>query len=401
MARFDGTSGNDTLPGGVDPDELYGYDGNDSLNGGAGNDILNGGAGVDSLSGGAGDDTYDVDDIGDLVFEALGGGTDLVIARSNFYLPANIENLRLATGAGGIFGVGNDLNNIIEGNEGNNLLLGGADGDVIGGFGGNDLIYGETGNDRMNGGFGIDYMYGGTGDDTLAGAQNADALYGEDGNDLLIGGDNDFSTDILVGGNGNDTLDGDSSISELELLFGDYDLLYGGAGNDAFFVDTPADLTFEEVGEGTDTVFVNIVPTGYYLYANVENLTLIGTTPYGVGNELANVMTGNAQANLLIGGAGNDTLNGRGGTDYLFGEAGADRFFFQPGTGIDAVGDLELGIDKIQLQGFGITGWAQLQTLMFNDVENNRVGINLGFGDAVVILGFQVAQLSASDFIIG
>jgi len=111
-----------------------------------------------------------------------------------------------------------------------------------------------------------------------ASGTDADALYGEDGNDTLYGG-TDFQTDILVGGNGNDVLHGDSGL-------GDYDLMDGGAGDDIYYVDTPADLTFEAAADGNDTVYANISGAGYYLYANVENLVLLGTTPYGVGNEL-------------------------------------------------------------------------------------------------------------------
>jgi Ca2+-binding RTX toxin-like protein len=383
MAVFNGTTGNDSILGGIDPDTLYGYEGDDTLNGGAG---------IDNYYGGSGNDIFFTDNAAELVFENANGGTDLVIARAGYYLYANIENLTLASGAGDIFGVGNELSNIINGNEGNNLLLGGADGDVIGGAAGNDVIFGEDGNDLLNGGPGIDYLVGGIGNDSIAGAQGPDAIYGEDGNDSLIGGDNDFSTDILVGGAGNDTLDGDSGL-------GDYDIMNGGAGNDVYLVDTPADLTFEGADEGIDTVIANIDGAGYYLYAFVENLTLQGTTPFGVGNELNNMLTGSSSTNWLLGGAGNDTLNGRGGNDVLFGEAGADVFLFVPGTNGDAILDYVPGTDRIQLQGFGISGWAQLQT-QIGEYEGTAF-INLGFGDFVVINGITKAQLTINDFIIG
>jgi Ca2+-binding RTX toxin-like protein len=46
----------------------------------------------------------------------------------------------------------------------------------------------------------------------------------------------------------------------------------------------------------------------YTLGANVENITLIGTTAInGIGNELDNVLKGNSAANILSGGDGNDT----------------------------------------------------------------------------------------------
>ncbi len=384
MAVFNGTSGNDSILGGIDPDTLYGYDGDDTLDGGAG---------VDTYYGSSGNDIFYVNDVAELVFEELDDGTDLVITRSNFYLFANIENLNLASGAGNIFGVGNDLSNIINGNEGDNLILGGADGDVIGGHAGNDSIFGETGNDLLDGGAGIDYIVGGIGNDSIAGNLGADAVYGEDGDDLLIGGDNDFVTDIIVGGNGNDTIDGQNGL-------GDYDIMNGGVGNDSYLVDTPADLTYEGAGEGTDTVFANITGAGYYLYPFVENLTLQGSTPFGVGNDLGNVLTGSGTSNWLLGGAGNDTLNGRGNNDVLFGEDGADRFLFTPGTNADLIGDFTPGVDRIQLQGFaGLTNWAELQTRI-GEYEGTAF-INLFFGDLVVIDGISKAQLTINDFIIG
>ena len=47
---------------------------------------LNGGLGADTLIGGAGNDTYVVDNIGDVVDESAGSGTDLVQAAASFDL---------------------------------------------------------------------------------------------------------------------------------------------------------------------------------------------------------------------------------------------------------------------------------------------------------------------------
>jgi Ca2+-binding RTX toxin-like protein len=55
---FGGAAANNTLNGGSNMDQLYGFGGNDVLNGGANNDILVGGTGNDTLTGGPGDDKF-------------------------------------------------------------------------------------------------------------------------------------------------------------------------------------------------------------------------------------------------------------------------------------------------------------------------------------------------------
>ena len=87
----DGNAGNNLIIGGSSTanDTLYGGAGNDTL------DALNGGW----MFGGPGDDTYIVDNLGDVVVEALNQGTELVQASVSHTLAANVENLTL-TGSG-------------------------------------------------------------------------------------------------------------------------------------------------------------------------------------------------------------------------------------------------------------------------------------------------------------
>ncbi len=389
-----GTDKADVLRGDLGPDVLRGLEGNDRLEGARGDDRIDGGTGDDQLYGGAGNDLFIVDAAGDIVFELANQGIDRVEASVGHYLFAEVENLSLVAGSGDIFGVGNDLDNLIVGNEGTNLLIAGAGADVVRGGAGGDALFGQAGKDVLEGDAGVDYLVGGADADTIRGGIDADALYGEDGDDTLDGGDS-FDTDILVGGAGNDVLDAISGQHNP-----DYDLIDGGAGNDSYHVDTGADLTFESTDGGIDTVYadVPVVGAGVYLYANVENLVLLGTTAFGVGNELSNSLTGNAGGNLLLGGLGNDVIDGRGGNDVLFGEDGADIFIFGRDTGGDVIGDFTRGVDKIDLRAFGFTSFAQLQNAF---VQNADIGaIVLGNGDLIVLHNVMMSTLVAGDFLL-
>ncbi|MFN7384965.1 MAG: DUF4347 domain-containing protein [Dolichospermum sp.] len=109
---FDGTTGNDWIKAGT---------GDDILIAGDGNDYLNGGVSADLLIGGKGNDTYVIDNVGDVIAEGLNGGIDTVESSITWTLRANLENLTLQ-GTTAINGTGNNLNNIITGNTGNNVL---------------------------------------------------------------------------------------------------------------------------------------------------------------------------------------------------------------------------------------------------------------------------------------
>lgn len=382
------------IEGGAGDDDLFGGDGDDTLDGGDGRDTLDGATGSNSLAGGGGDDEYRVDGQSDVIFEAAGGGDDIVYASGSYYLWDGVEFLTLLTDfdrEDNFFGVGNGSDNRILGNYGDNLLIGGGGNDEIDGSMGNDALFGESGDDRLLGSFDIDYLVGGVGNDTLDGGSDADALYGESGDDSLVGGNN-FSTDILVGGSGRDILDGASG-------YGDYDLMDGGSDDDLYIVDTPADLTFEAAGGGTDTVIAAINGAGYYLYPHVEHLELRGSTPFGVGNDLANRLTAGDGTQWLLGGAGDDTIDAGTGNDVLFGESGGDVFVFSAGSGADVIGDFQPGSDRIQVSGYGFISFESLRA-GFVEV-NGTTAINFGGGNFVVLNGVANAALSAGDFIFG
>ena len=169
---------------------------------------------------------------------------------------------------------------------------------------------------------------GTAGADNLTGTANADVINGLAGNDTLNG---------LAG---NDTLDGGTENDRLDGGLGN-DQLKGGLGNDIYIVDSTGDVVTELAAQGTDLVQSSVT---YTLPANVENLTLTGTTAInGTGNTLANTVTGNTANNILNGGTGNDNLIGGSGTDQLLGSDGNDSLSGDAGNDTLTGG---LGADK-------------------------------------------------------
>lgn len=211
-----GGGGNDQLNGGDGVDDLRGEVGNDQLNGDAGDDflfggggadILDGGTGADWMGGGAQNDVYYVDNVGDLVIEAAGGGRDTVHSFLDDYtLGAEVEDLVLI-GEGDANGSGNGLDNRIEGNDSANQLDGLGGNDVLNGAGGADVLNGGDGADTLDGGEGQDTLNGGSGADTVRGGAGDDVVHGGAGGDRMYGdeGADDFvftGEDIQLGSSG-------------------------------------------------------------------------------------------------------------------------------------------------------------------------------------------------------
>ncbi len=178
---FNDTLGGDAsanvLTGGSGNDQLFGDAADDTLQGGAGDDVMYGGTGNDSMVGGQGDDSYVVNDIGDLVVEAPGGGSDTVfVTVSGWTLPAEVETVYLyggvtteTGGAGAEVLVANASGTAssLDGGGGDDVLWGlGGDDTLTGGLG-NDVLRGQGGNDTLNGGAGNDQLVGGTGADNF------------------------------------------------------------------------------------------------------------------------------------------------------------------------------------------------------------------------------------------
>ena len=178
--------------------------------------------------------------------------------------------------------LGNELDNVINGRGGNDTICAGDGDDTVNGRQGNDTIFGEGGNDILNGNNGDDIINGGEGNDIIKGGGNDDILHGGDGIDDIRGNGGadqlfgDEGIDVLRGGAGIDTADGG----------GEDDLIFGGQDGDTLLG-----------GNGDDTIF-----------GNAGQDTING----GMGND------------KIIGNGDVDTLNGNEGDDYIDGSQGID-----------------------------------------------------------------------------
>jgi Ca2+-binding RTX toxin-like protein len=153
---------------------------------------------------------------------------------------------------------------------------------------------------------------------------------------------------VIYGNSGNNLINAGGGI----------DLMVGGAGNDAYFVDDPGDSCFEVPGQGNDAVFAFC---NYGLAADVETLVLQSSADYqGYGNN---------QVNTLYGNSGNNLLNGGGGADAMQGGAGNDTYF------VDNVGDVVFesaneGSGDTVLSGVSYTLMANVEALVLQGAGN-------------------------------
>ena len=317
-----GGGGNDFVSGGAGNDSLSGGNGNDTLSGGPGNDTLDGGPGTDlllggdgndvlhdhdiseapdTLDGGRGNDTYDIradpfQDHRPVLRDA--GGIDTVLTNHDHVLAPGFENLTLFEA---VNGTGNNLNNVIrtntnephayfiDGADGNDTLLGGAD---------NDTFQFAAG----SGNYGRDVVDGGDGFDTLQ----------------FSGGRSAVVVDMRTGGATGGGTGGSGHVS-----FGDIERVEGTRFNDRLTANDSGTQLLG--GQGSDTLRGG---------AADDNLSGDGTT------------TG---FNL---GSGADRLSGRGGNDFLEGGAGSDSFVFDVAPGdanADTVADFVSGADRLEL----------------------------------------------------
>jgi hypothetical protein len=128
-----------------------------------------------------------------------------------------------------------------------------------------------------------------------------------------------------------------------------------------------------------------------------------------------------AEGNLLYGDGGsllgyaqggNDTLVGDDpAPDYMWGDAatisatattGADLFVFHPNNGQDQIMDFQPGKDRIEIDGYGVSGFTALVSHLQATADGVLITLDANdTPDTVLVRGVTIAQLSAGDFVFG
>jgi Ca2+-binding RTX toxin-like protein len=191
---------NSILKGGPGGDLLQGSTGNDTLEGGPGNDTLNGGAGDDLIAWNDGDGNDTFDGGAGAHDQALVNGSPTAGDRFSIDFAANRVALARSQPLAAAIGITKTEQLIVNGGGGSDTITGSlALAGIIG-----LTLNGDAGDDTLIGGGDADILSGGDGNDTLVGGARGDTLDGGAGDDLIAWNNGD-GDDTIAGGGGEDT----------------------------------------------------------------------------------------------------------------------------------------------------------------------------------------------------
>jgi Ca2+-binding RTX toxin-like protein len=229
-------------------------------------------------------------------------------------------------------GIGSAFDDTLIGNDGANVLDGGAGADRMAGYGGDDVYFVDSADDvvREDAGGGNDTVVVLSRDLNIEGFANVENIIYADGSGSpsaagsggtsSSGGDRAL-TSIIFGGAGGETLDGGAGGNTIFGLGGD-DLIIGGrdslASRDINNTIDVADLVDQtESDDGDDA-----------LYGGEGNDTIRG----GQGND------------ILDGGSGDDVMSGQAGVDIFRGGAGSDTVDYSQESPFQLLVNLETNV---------------------------------------------------------
>ena len=337
---------------------------------------------ANKLTGLGGNDVYYADKNDSIVeaATALGGNDWVVTSDQSVDLRLakflNVENVVLTGADAGRNAIGSAAANVLRGDEN-------ANGNNLTGLGGDDTYY-VGANDKI---FEAVGAVGGT--DTVASSSISINLasYANVENIQLVDRNPALGAQLALSATGNagDNLifaDGNSAANSL----------IGLAGNDRYVVGL-GDKVFEVVNGGTDTVLSSSISLNLASYANVENVSLIGT-------KVGLSATGNAARNTLSGESNTsaNTLTGLGGDDFYVVGTG-DKIVETTTGGNDTVASATisinlgltayLNVENVQLDGtLALSAIGTAKGNVLNGQNNSAANVMTGLaGDDTYFVG--------------
>jgi Ca2+-binding RTX toxin-like protein len=386
------------------------FGGNDTIDGGKGVDRVLGGLGVDTISGGDDDDVL-IGDHGIIDYNADQNLTTL----------DSVESKELAIGSDDTV-YGNAGNDIVVGGFGADHLYGGnsAAGGAITGAD-KDAIIGDNGKllpsltgfasiqttDSTAATGGNDTVEGNEGDDIILGGVGADAINGNDQNDVILG-DNGKLMAVVYGASGlssisqiSSEVSGANSLGGPDTINGGAanDIIVGGAGSDTVNGNTGYDLI---IGDNGTVLTVNWLASGL----TVASMSTTDTAPATGG---ADTIQGNEGDDIILGGLGGDGINGNDGNDVVVGDNGTVLTVTYSGGGLSSVAQISSEVSGANSLGgpdtlHGDAGNDIIIGGAGTDTINGNTGYDLIIGDNGTVLtvnwlasGLTVASMSTTD----
>jgi serralysin len=391
------------------PLQLIGNELANLIEGNAGDNFLDGGAGADTLYGFGGDDVYIVDDTGDVVIEF--GDTGSALGRTRYGIDTVYTTVDYTLGAGSFVEIlsvfdragtaplrliGNELDNIIEGNAGANYLFGGGGIDALYGFAGDDTYVVTTGGTRVfeTGGNGFDTIYVYTGFTLAAGISvERISVY-------------DWTTTMSVAIGGNELvnlIEGNAGVNQIT-GGGGADTMIGFGGNDEYLISDSGTIVVEAVGGGFDSVRTTV---DYTLAPGMEIEQLLSLSPsvslHLVGNEFGQFIMAFAGNDVLEGGGGNDTIWGNEGSDVMLGGDGND--LLEDRTSLAETDRLDGGLGADRMAGGGGADRFEFTTTLGSGNVDTIVdflnGADVIALDDAIFTALAPGPLPASAFVVG
>jgi Ca2+-binding RTX toxin-like protein len=265
------------------------------------------------------------------------GGADIILGDQGIIsLAAGIRRIetvssveRVETSVENLGGV-----DTIEGNAGDDIILGGHAGDTIAGNEGNNIILGDHGyidyvvadseltdidaiaSTSTTAFGGVDQITAGSGQDIVIGGRFGDTINAGDGDNVVIGD----SGKMLAAASGSPQLSGLpitlGTVETTEVADGGNDTIVTGSGKDIVLGGAASDDI--RTGANDDIVHGDNAALSWIVDGNASTLDVVSTTANSIGG--IDTIRGEAGGDVLIGGAYGDQIDGGSERDLIFGD---------------------------------------------------------------------------------